>query len=98
MWVPPFGLLSMVPYADKPLHALAFGLLTYVFSKLFSIRKSVLIVLLVSVFLELSQYFIPYRGVQLSDGISNIAGIIVAWGWCHIRDHFKSSISILTGE
>ena len=71
-----------VPYIDKLLHFAAFLTLTFFMD--LSIKKplllskaAVIFLILYAFFIELVQYFLPYRSAEVFDFVSDLIGILV---------------------
>ena len=70
---------SYIPYFDKIAHFSVAAVLALSMSRFISIRKSVLITLLLLTGIEYAQTMMPNRNVEALDMVGNILGVLVAW-------------------
>ena len=73
---------ASVPYIDKLLHFFAFLILTLfmdlsIKSPLPFNKAALIFLILYAFFIELVQYFLPYRSAEVFDFVSDLLGILV---------------------
>lgn len=79
MWTPLISVNHISSHADKILHYLLYGGVLYVFLNITTVKKAVVICVVLSIILEWSQQFISYRSMSLWDEVANLAGIATVW-------------------
>jgi hypothetical protein len=68
------------PYMDKLMHLLYMGALATLLARSWSMWPVVLTGSLLSILIELLQYFVPGRSCSVDDAIWGIMGVWFAWG------------------
>lgn len=83
---PVFGLVKSIPYGDKVIHAILFGVLAYLANRALGFRHlryrwgqvGSLGVLVFALGEELTQGLNPHRTLDVLDGMADVAGIAIA--------------------
>ena len=80
--IPPCEGQASIPYLDKLIHFLAFFILSvgtlYAF-RVTQIFQCILFIVCYGIFIEVIQYFIPYRSFEILDIIADIIGALVGF-------------------
>jgi VanZ family protein len=72
-----------IPHLDKIVHMFCYLFLSLIYFIIYDKNKYKMIFLICfgyGIFIELVQYFLPYRSCSLLDVFSNVLGIFIAYG------------------
>lgn len=75
----PVQINGAIPHADHAVHSISFAILTFLFNKKLTIRKSVLLAFLIGIVVECIQHFMESRSASILDVIANTTGILAMW-------------------
>ena len=75
----PISLPHFFPYMDKVGHFLVYAIITFMLSRVLTIRKAVFISVVVGAGVEFSQLFIASRDFEALDVAANTFGAVSCW-------------------
>ena len=75
-----------IPYFDKVGHFVTWAVVTFSFTKVLTIRKSIFLAIVLSSVIEYMQYYVPNRTPSVGDAIANICGVLFIWLMFTTRD------------